>query len=445
MSLDSIVTVNISIASGGLTGPDYGTALALCNLSSAVEVLWGPDLVRTYTSAAAMLAATEGFTSADSAYKIASAYFSQNPKPAQIKIGRRTHKSTQIVTLTPTNTTAGFIYTGTANGTAWTYTVLAADDTAAKVATKLVTAITAAAPTGVTAADTTDDLTLTSTAGLVVEHTGFSTGLTVEDSTVAPDVAADLAAITAVDDSWYFLLADAFGKDEITDLSTYVEATRKVGVFQTADSAVKTSSTTDIAYGLKAASSFRSSLWYHKDMSFKTAPAMVGNRSTVIPGTDTWFGKTLVGPAPSDELTATEIGYLRGKNCNYLQTIGVSRTLGGWVSGGEYVDNVRGIDALRSDMQLAIASAMFSASKIPNTTAGRFIIKGAIETTLKNYTATDSQPQLLSPDVAQTIYMPPVTDTTSFSAVTRTLSGITWSAGLANAIHAVTVTGTVSE
>lgn len=447
MTLDSIVNLNISIASGGLVGPDYGTALALCNLSSAVETLWGPDRVRTYTSPSDMLAASEGFVSGDAAYKIAVSYFAQAPRPARIKIARRTRKSTQVLQLTPTNTTTGFVYRGTSNGTAWSYAVLAEDSTAAAVATKLVTAITAAAPTAVEAADTTGDLTLTSVTGRVVEHHSFSTGLTIADISTGPDVAADLAEIKAIDNDWYFLLADTFSGDEITDLAAWTETERKIFLAQTADTAVKGSGTTDIAATLSAGSTFRTWLGYHKDLTFSLAPAMAGNRSTSIPGTDTWFGKTLSGTTANSELTATEIGNLRTKHCNYSQVIGVYRTLGGWVSGGEFADNVRGIDSLRSTMQVAIGNALFSASKVPNTTAGRSVVKGAIETTLQQFTSTPSQPHLLSPttDVAQVIYMPPVSDSSSFSAVTRTLSGVTFSAGLANAIHATTITGTLSE
>lgn len=445
MSLDDIVSVDITISSSGLTGEDFGTPFVLAHLPSAVETIWAAERVRTYTSAAAMLAGSEGFSTTDSAYKLVAALFSQNPKPAKVKVGRRALKATQILHLTPTITTVGHIYTWKSNGTTISYTVLVADDTVAKIVAKLVTATTSEAPSGVTATDGTTHVILTSTAGKIVEHTDFGPGISLADASADPGAVTDLTACRAVDDSWYFLLSDAFGAAEIAATAAHVETLKKVYVAQTADSAALGTATSGIAYTLHGASTFRTSLWYHKNYEFKLAAGIVGNRSTVTPGTDTWFGKTVVGPIPSDELTATQIQNLRARNVNYTQTIGVSRTLGGWVSGGEYADNVRGIDALRSDMQIAVAGEIFAASKIPNTNAGRSRIKGAIENVLKEYTSTEAQPHLLSPDTAPVLTMPPTSDTTSFNAVTRILSGVTFTATLANAIHAVQISGTLSE
>lgn len=445
MSIDDIATVNISISASGLTGEDFGTPFVLANLPTAVETVWAAERVRTYTAASQMLAVAEGFSTSDSAYKLVAAAFSQNPKPAKVKLGRRANHSTQVLHLTPTITTVGHVYTWKSNGTTVSYTVLVADDTIAKIVAKLVTATTSAAPANVTATDGTTHLVLTTSVGRVVEHTNFGAGITVEDTSTDPGAVADLTACRAVDDSWYFLLSDTFGAAEIAAMATHVETLKRVYVAQTADTGCTTSSTSDIGTTLKNASSFRTSLWWNQDYTFKLAAGIVGNRSTVTPGTDTWFGRTVMGPTPSDALTATQVGYLKAKNVNYCQTIGVSRTLGGKVSGGEYADNVRGIDALHSDIQIAVAGTLFAASKVPNTNSGRSRIKGAIEGVLKTYTSTEAQPHLLSPDTPPVLTMPTTSDATSFNAVTRILSGVAFTAALANAIQAVSITGTLSE
>jgi hypothetical protein len=445
-TIDSIVAVNISITSGGVTGPDLGTTLCLASLPAAVDTKWGTERVRTYTSAADMLTVAEGFAATDSAYRMVSNAFSQNPKPARVKVGRRASKPTQIVHLTPTSTTAGDVYSWTCSNKTITYTVLVADDTVAKVCAKLVTAATAAGPTGITTTDGTTHIIGTSTAGTVYEYSAISSNLQFSDESISPTgLAADISACELADPNWYFLVSDAFGRLEIAATAAVVETMRKMYVWQSADFACTGSGTTHIGYTEKAAARFRSSGWWHQDATLK-ASDVPGNRSTVQPGTDTWWGKTLVGWTPSTALTATQIQNLQATNLNYVLAVGsVNRTFGGLVSGGEYADNVRGIDALRAAMQIAVYTEMVSVSKLPNTSYGRSRIKGAIETTLMAYTATPSQPHLLSPDVAQIITVPPVSDSTSFSAVTRALSGITWSAGLANAIQAATVTGTLSE
>jgi len=447
MSLDSIVSVDISISSASISKPGFGTTLILASCPTAVDTAWGIERVRTYSSAAAMLAAGDGFTVNDQAYKIAVGIFSQNPKPQRIKVGRRTRKQTQTLKLTPTTTAVGHVYGSTVNGTTWTYTVLVADTTVAAVCAKLVTAITAAAPVDVTAADHTSYITLTSgTAGKVHEHKNFSSGLTVEDTTVDPGIATDFAEVAAVDKDFYTVKADTFGAAEIGALATAIEATQYKYNAQTADSAAHEAGSADIGGVLHAASTFRTAIDWSPDYTWAFSAGKTGVESVSAPGTYTLFGKTVSGALPADSLTETQTGNLDRKHYNYYQSIGgVGRVIGGRVIGNEYEDNVRGLDWLRATMQVNIANAMFAASKIPNTAAGREVIKGQIAVSLEQAISKPAKPGLLAPDPAPVITMPPVSDASSFDSTTRTLSGVSWTAALANAIHAVQVTGTVTE
>ncbi len=447
MSLDSIVSVDISISSPAVTKPGFGTALILSSLPSAVEALWATDRVRKYSSAAALLAATEGFTASDQAYKMAVALFAQNPKPQFVKVGRRTRKQTQILKMTPTITTVGHVYSSKVNGKVWTYTVVADDDTAAKVVVKLIAAITAAAPTDVTASSGTSHLLLTtSTAGKVHEHSNFSAGLIVQDVTDDPGIVADFTEISAIDKDFYAVTADTFGSSEISALATAVEATKYRYTAQTADTAAHESGSSDIGGVLNSQSIFRTEVYWSQNYDFNLSLGHLGVELTKTPGTYTNFGKVVALAIPSDSLTETQIANLSRKKYNYYQTIGNNgRVMGGWVAGGEYSDTVRGLDWLRANMQVNIANALFSADKIPNTDAGREVIKGQIAVTIEAATSKPAKPGLLAPDPAPTITMPPVSDTESFDSTTRTLTGVEWSASLANAIHAVVVTGKVSE
>lgn len=447
MGLDSIVSVDISISAASISKPGFGTTLILSGVPTAVETAWATERVRTYNSAAAMLAVTEGFTVADQAYKLAVAAFSQNPKPKQVKVGRRTRKQTQIIHYTPTVTTAGHVYGSTIEDKTWTYTVLSADDTVAKVVAKLVAAINTADPTHVTATDgTTHVILTTSTTGLVVEHKTISTGINITDATVNPGIETDFAECAAADGDFYKVVADAYGADEVGDLATAIEATRYKYDASTVDSGSIAAGSSDIGGVLNAAATFRTSLYYNHNIDFKLAAGAAGVEATKNPGTYTMFGKTVSGALPSDHLSETQVGHLNRKKINFYQSVGgVGRILGGWVSGGEYSDTVRGIDWLRANMQVNVANALFAAEKIPNTNDGRQVIKGQISTSIEAAMSKPGKPGLLAPSPAPVITMPDVSDTESFDSVTRTLSGVSWSAALANAIHAVVIQGVVTE
>jgi hypothetical protein len=448
MSLDSIVNINILLEDTGISQPGFGVPLVCASLPAAVVTAWGPELVRKYTSAAAAVA--DGLVATCRVGKMVAALFAQTPKPEAVWVGRRATAQTQIITLTPTNTTVGYVYTGTVAGATsgtWTYTVLTGHNTVPEIVAGIVSAITALAITGCTAAAVgtpVTHLTCTATAGLVLDYTSMSTALTVVDSTTDPGLAADLADIAAADGGWYFLLLDSTGQAENVVAATWAESTYRMFIAQTADSACLTSATTtNLAYVLKAASRARTSVWWNQDISANLAVAMVGNRSTATPGSDTWALKNLSGPIPSDYLTETQIGYLKAQHANYYLTVGdKGRTLNGWDSSGEYCDVVRFLDWLRGTMQVNIVNDLARAEKIPNTDEGRQVIANAMAVTLEQGVRNKGFKRTPAP----TVTMPPDTDTTSFDATTRGLSGVSFSGKLANAIQLVNpITGYVSN
>ena len=438
MSLDSIVSVNISLASAGLSKPGFGTIMCACNLPSAVVTLWGPDLSRTYTSAAAMLDAAEGFVASDKAYKMVAQCFSQSPKPKFVKVGRLATNHTQTIDLTPTNTTIGFVYTGKVQNSTWTFTV--AQATVSSICAGIAAAITALGVSGCLATDNTTKVTITATAGLTLDLTHMSKELTVEDVTADPGIADDLTDIVAADNDWYMLLVDSSSKAINEAVAAWAETTYKIFIGHTADSEVLTSATDDVASEMQDLSYFRSGIWYNQDISANLAPAIAASRATAIPGSDTWALKNLSGVRPSDSLTETQIGRLKAKNCNFYQTVDTGRTVGGQVSGGEYYDVVRFLDWLRATMQVNVYNKLAASEKIPNTTDGITVIQGAVEITLEEGTrAGGFKPNSTSTEV------PSEDDETSFDATTRTLSGVKFAGKLANAIHAVNITGEVTN
>lgn len=393
-AIDDIVNISITRETSGLSGVGFGTTLVLASVSAAVVTAWGPDRVRVYTSAAAMLAASEGFTINDAAYKLVAAQFSQKPKPTRVKLGQRIRSQTQTVWLTPTNLTAGYTYagvvTGTAGAQAWSYMIPASPSpTLAIVCTGIAEAITDLASDGVAATGSSGtEVVCTSTAGLVTEFTGMANpqALLVEDKTADPGIATDAAEVTAVDPDWYGLVSDAFGKAEIEALTAWADTEGFINYhYTTADSVVATSTYasngTDVGDYLKAHGCARATGWWSQDISCSgPAACAIAALAVKIPGSYDYVYKTLVGPAPSNQLTATQTANLSTKNVGYYQTLGsLGRTFGGKVAGGEYTDNVVFLDWWANTTQVAIVGYMVSKDKVPYTDAGIVAIGGQID------------------------------------------------------------------
>lgn len=135
MSLDTIMNMSITVESRAPSQAGFGTPLLF-----GYHTAWIDQLVKLYATADEML--DDGFTADDDLYKAAREVKSQNPSPDVFKIGRRVAPLTQVVTLTPLNTTEGFKYKGTIGGKSLIYTVLAGATTLT-VAAALIAAINA--------------------------------------------------------------------------------------------------------------------------------------------------------------------------------------------------------------------------------------------------------------------------------------------------------------
>lgn len=136
MSLQDIVAVSITRVSSAVTQQGFSTPCIL-----AYQTRRTSDRVHSYANLGEMTAA--GYTPDDTAYKLASALWSQPNPPAAIKIGRRANASTKTIRLTPSaaNETA---YTVECEGLEASYT---SDGSAsvAEICTNLTAAINALA------------------------------------------------------------------------------------------------------------------------------------------------------------------------------------------------------------------------------------------------------------------------------------------------------------
>lgn len=301
-----------------------------------------------------------------------------------------------------------------------------------------------------TSADNTTHLTLTSTAGDCnsIELTSkslASTGvfnLSILDVSSDPGIATDLAAIHAADPDYYGLLLPEGASSAVAAAAAgWVETVRRILVLQTADAlAWDASSVADIAFTLKATGYTRSSVWAYPHLGLATgqlAAALLGRCLPLDPGSITFAHKELAGVTVVS-LTETQQAALEAKNANHYTEIGDGgNTFPGKVSEGEWIDVIRDIDRSFDRMQSSVLSVLRSSNKVPFTDDGIDTVGNALRGALRA-------------DVTDGIYSTFAVTTPAASAVSsadkaaRSLTGVSFTATLAGAIHVTTITGTVS-
>lgn len=439
MSIADVVTVNITSTSASPTQAGFGTALLCCYHAI------GSQRVTAYSASTALTSmVSDGHLTTSVPYIMASLVLAQNPSVRSIKLGKRVLAYSQTVTFQCLDATTGAVYTIDCNGTTVTYTVPGASTTTT-VATALAALIDALAL--ITATSSTDTITVTTTlAGSLTHYANWSNNLVFKDTTADPGLATDLAAIAAEDNDWYGLTLDTSSAANVTAAAAYAESNEKLFAQHTNDTITAGNKTsTHISATQKALAHARTYLQFQGTDSFSySGAAMLGNRLPMAPGSDTWALKTLSGITVDNarSLTPTQEGYLIANNCStYTIIAGLNTTTGGKTPSGEYADIIRGRDWLKSTIQTRTFGYIKGQEKVPYTDLGTESIASAgVRTSL----ADAIRVSFLAADPAPVVTVTPVADVAGSAKAARTYGGISWTATLAGAIHAVTIGGTVS-
>ncbi|HXU01513.1 MAG TPA: hypothetical protein VN903_10995, partial [Polyangia bacterium] len=202
------------------------------------------------------------------AYKMLQAAASQNPKVSKVKIFSRTTHASQTFKLSPTVLTEGYVYSLKISNGSTTATVThtnGASETAITIATALAAAVTSAAVGTIVGTHSGSDVffTISVSSGTVRFYLkDVSLGITVEDTSSDGGIATDLAAAVALDNDWFGLAIDTTSATEIAAAATFAEANSKVFLALSEDSAIATSSTTDIASSAKTSGYNFTSVFY---------------------------------------------------------------------------------------------------------------------------------------------------------------------------------------
>jgi Protein of unknown function (DUF3383) len=445
-ALDTIVNINISAATQAVPQAGFGIPLIVGDTGSAVSA----GDIAYFTSTAGYV--TAGGSSSDPEYKHLSTALSQALVPTQVGVGTRTDPVAQVDTITPV-AVATTVYSGTLNELPWTFTSTSGSPTLDSIILGIKAAIDALSQP-VTVADVGPGTDLTITAN--VAGNSFTTTLTTTahqtlvHTTANHGIADDLNTLLAYSDLWYGLDITSSTDADILEAASWTEGQKKIFIGASDDSAIYTSSTSDLASLLQGFAYKRTALYATKiagNLALGPAAAWLGGLLPTIPGSNTWKFKQLVGISP-DAWTPSQrafmigvLGSTSGKNCNIYEPVGgVPITEEGWMVGGQFIDATIGIDWLESTMQTNVFAVLVNAAKAPYTDQGASIIKNAIFQTL-GQGVTNGFIDGSSPIV---VNVPLVASVSSNTRAMRVLPDITFSCRGAGALHGVQINGTVT-
>lgn len=461
MSLNDFSTITVSTSAPALTQVGFGT-LGIMSYHTHYT-----DLTRTYDRASwNTQAVTEGFATNSAAYVAMQVAFSQNPSVQKVKLLRAEHAQTVSYHLNPTvaNST---IYAITLEREGKSPVTISYTSDSSATATEIVTGLKAAidalnssglALDGVTATltNTNAQITIAAPAGVALWASNWRNDrLTFSDITADPGIAADIAAVRAVDDDWYgFGLADTNSVAAVTVAAATIEATPKMAGFNTSDTnAYDLATTTDVGSVLAASSYQRSFSLFDLDTTKGfSGIASLANLLPFDPGTGPFAGGVLngrtLGGVTADALTPTQHDNLRTKGYSiYITTAGINHVLGGEAGSGEWIDFTRFVDWFTTRLQESLAALQFNNRRVPYDDRGisqvYSVLRAMIAAGLASGGIAPKNADGISP--YDQITVPKLSDTTSQDRAARVLNGCGLAFEYSGAIQKVGVSVTITE
>lgn len=435
--VDTIVTVNIQASAVTPQVPNFGIPAILAYHTH------NTDFIRTYSSLAGMV--SDGFTTTEPAYRMASAILAQSPTVSSFKIIRGSTAAAQTATFTVTDTAVGDTIGFTVVGVDGTTTTVSTPSTGV-VNTDATTLAGKTPPNGCTMAAVGAVVTITTTtAGKIVYYSAIKGG-TFADTTATANPATDLTNALGVDSTWYGISGEHQDATNIAAIAAWAESNKRIHYYSTADSNNLTAAA-GIGHTLATSTYAYSNGTYCGTQIDYAGCASMANEFVRDPGTYTMAFKQLAGVAV-DALTDTQVTNLKGNKLNYYMDVsGVSILRDGVNASGIYVDLRRGIDALTAAIQFNVYDLLVTTPKVPFDPAGIAMVGAELRSALAAYTATANQPAALlrnDPGFKPTITLPDISTILSTDRSARLLKGVAFTAYAQNAVQTVQINGVVN-
>jgi len=175
--------------------------------------------------------------------------------------------------------------------------------------------------------------------------------------------------------------------------------------------------------------------------------AWAASQLMIQPGKNTWANKSL-SAVQAYIVSDTQYQYAVQNKVNLytgLTYAGVEiesgTTLGGYMASGEWIDTMVFIDWTIARMTERLWYRMKNTLKIPHTPVGYAMIESDIRAQLIEGIAVGGFADFPAPRIT----VPTREQVSAIDKANRRLTGVTWSATLAGAVHHVTIGGTVTN
>lgn len=287
-----------------------------------------------------------------------------------------------------------------------------------------------------------DPLTVTGTAqgewfSLAVENPAL---IAIDQTQADPGIATDLTAITLERADWYCLLTNFNSSAMVNAAANWIQSNNRIYLFDAVESlsVTGTDGSNDVIDDNQTAGRSRVHAAFYNDPSKMLSASHAGRCLPLNPGSESWSLKRLVGPGPVS-LTSTQRTNLTNKYGNSYEEVspGIYITFNGMTGDGDYLDVQRGIDWMDDDIRKSIMEVLIANNKIIFNDAGIRTVSSGLRGSLER---AKSRGIILD----YTITVPRFADISTADRSARTLSGLSFAATLAGAIHKVNVVGSIS-
>ncbi|QBP32835.1 hypothetical protein KPS64_gp72 [Shigella phage KPS64] len=444
-----IVNVDITLNTAGTTREGFGLPLFLASTDNFEE------RIRGYTS---LTEVAEDFDESTAAYKAAKQLWSQTPKVTQLYIGRRTMQYTVSIPDTVAEGSEYSLTVAIGGGVSQPFQYTAKESDTALIVLNEFKSQIEASPTikdGVNASVTGTGASAT----MIITKAGDNdfvkvTSITPTTSiaaTTADTASAALASIETYSTDWYFISAEDRTQQFVLAMASEIQARKKI--FFTANADVKALQGTDLTSATDVPAQLAKSkytrtvcLWHHTAEFDYPEMAYIAYGAPYDAGSIAWGNAQLTGvaaslqPANQRPLTSIQKSALDTRSCNFIDLDGgVPVVRRGITSGGEWIDIVRGVDWLESDLKTSLRDLLINqkGGKITYDDTGITRIRQVIETSLqravnRNFLST------------YTVTVPKASQVALADKKARILKDITFHGILAGAILDVDLKGTVA-
>lgn len=480
LAVDDVVSVSIVMSPIAAALRNFG-AMLLLGSSAVIDTT---ERMRKYTG---LTGVANDFSMTSPEYLAAALFFGQTPTPSLLYIGRWAQTATSGVLHGAVLSAAAQAlanFTAVTNGgmkisvdgslkTLGSINLSGATNLNG-VASLINTALAGAAVVTWNASYSRFDVTsaTTGTSSVVLFATAPSSGTDISallglqstqgGSQVAGIAAESLAAAVSVhaqNNNWYGLTVAASGVADSDHLAVaqFVEGatpSRVYGITTQAAATLDPTSTTDLAYQLKALGYNRTCIQYSSSSPYAVS-SLMGRAFTVdfTANLSTITVKFKQEPGVTAEsINETQAAALKAKNCNVFVNYDNDTAIiqEGVMSGGWFFDERHGLDWLQNSAQTAVWNALYtSQTKIPQTDGGVNQLVTALEHDALDIAVDNglfAPGRWTGPDIGaisngQTltkgyyVYVPPVANQSTADRAARKAPTIQVAAKLAGAVH----------